>query len=568
LDSSRVLVAVILSIVLIVAYQELVLKRFYPPPTQQQLEQAKADKAAQARALGLAPGTTASAVSSPAAGVSGSTVSRGAQLTAANPGGPERTVKVDSDYYVAVFTSRGARLKSFKLKGYKQAADKNSGPYEMVQVSPGGHLPLGAVMTRDGQVIDDYELDYTTTAPELIELAPGSDSTLVFTAKTADGAAITKTFTFRRGSYVYGMDVALTGGAAKLEQLGESMSQPLTAHQGYYDIPELQADVNDKVITHNEKSMKSLKPEDSTVTGPITYAGFGDRYFLSVFLPEEPKTGRLVMAYAGDEALARVLFDGTTTIHSRVYMGPKLLEALETANPALRKAIDFGWAGILALVFLRTLKLFHYVAPNYGVDIILLTVSIRILFLPISIKSQRSMMKMQRLQPQMERLREKYKDNNEQLQKEMVDLYKRNHVNPLGGCAPMALQLPIFIGLYEALLNSVELRHAPFIGWINDLSTPDCLHIPGMPQLPMVHCHGLPVLVLLMGASSFLQQYMTPTSPDPNQQKMMMLTPLIFTIMLINFPAGLSLYYFSTNVLGVIQQYFLNKEFQQYTPAT
>ena len=568
MDSSRVLVAVILSIVLIVAYQELVLKRFYPPPTQQQLEQAKADKAAQARALGLAPGTTASAVSSPVAGASGATVSRGAQLTAANPGGPERTVKVDSDYYVAVFTSRGARLKSFKLKGYKQAADKNSGPYEMVQVSPGGHLPLGAVMTRDGQVIDDYELDYTTTAPELIELAPGSDSTLVFTAKTADGAAITKTFTFRRGSYVYGMDVALTGGAAKLEQLGESMSQPLTAHQGYYDIPELQADVNDKVITHNEKSMKSLKPEDSTVTGPITYAGFGDRYFLSVFLPEEPKTGRLVMAYAGDEALARVLFDGTTTIHSRVYMGPKLLEALETANPALRKAIDFGWAGILALVFLRTLKLFHYVAPNYGVDIILLTVSIRILFLPISIKSQRSMMKMQRLQPQMERLREKYKDNNEQLQKEMVDLYKRNHVNPLGGCAPMALQLPIFIGLYEALLNSVELRHAPFIGWINDLSTPDCLHIPGMPQLPMVHCHGLPVLVLLMGASSFLQQYMTPTSPDPNQQKMMMLTPLIFTIMLINFPAGLSLYYFSTNVLGVIQQYFLNKEFQQYTPAT
>jgi YidC/Oxa1 family membrane protein insertase len=573
LDSSRVLVAVIISIVLIVAYQELVLKRFYPPPTQQQIEQAKAAKQAQAKALGLgnSAGATASAISSPAASAPGAAPSGGAQtatLTAANPGGPERTVKVDSDYYVAVFTSRGARLKSFKLKGYKQTADKNSPPYEMVQVSPGGHLPLGAVMTRDGQVIDDYELDYTTIAPELIALEPGRDSTLAFSAKTADGATITKTFTFRRSSYVYGMDVAVTDGKAKLEQLGESMSQPLTAHEGYYDIPELQADVSDKVITHNEKNLKSLKPEDSTATGPIIYAGFGDRYFLSVFLPEEPKTGRLVMAYAGDEALARVLFDGTTTIHSRVYMGPKLLEALEAANPALRKAIDFGWAGILALVFLRTLKLFHYVAPNYGVDIILLTVSIRILFLPISIKSQRSMMKMQRLQPQMERLREKYKDNNEQLQKEMVDLYKRNHVNPLGGCAPMALQLPIFIGLYEALLNSVELRHAPFAGWINDLSTPDCLHIPGMPQLPMVHCHGLPVLVLLMGASSFLQQYMTPTSPDPNQQKMMMLTPLIFTIMLINFPAGLSLYYFSTNVLGIIQQYFLNKEFQQYTPAT
>jgi YidC/Oxa1 family membrane protein insertase len=249
-------------------------------------------------------------------------------------------------------------------------------------------------------------------------------------------------------------------------------------------------------------------------------------------------------------------------------MGPKLLEALDAANPALHKAIDFGWAGILALVFLRTLKLFHLVAPNYGVDIILVTVALRIAFLPISIKSQRSMMKMQRLQPQMERLREKYKDNNEQLQKEMVDLYKRNHVNPLGGCAPMALQLPIFIGLYEALLNSIELRHAPFIGWINDLSTPDCLHLSWLPQLPMLHCHGLPVLVLLMGLSSFAQQYMTPTSPDPSQQRMMMLTPLIFTIMLINFPAGLSLYYFSSNMLGVIQQFFLNREFKQYAPAT
>ena len=223
MDSSRVLVAVILSIVLIVAYQELVLKRFYPPPTQQQIEQAKAAKQAQAKALGLGNAASASAspISSPAApGAAPTSRAQTPSLTAANPGGPERTVKVDSDYYVAVFTSRGARLKSFKLKGYKQTADKNSPPYEMVQVSPGGHLPLGAVMTRDGQVIDDYELDYATTAPELIELAPGRDSTLAFAAKTADGATITKTFTFRRSSYVYGMDVSVTDGKAKLEQLG------------------------------------------------------------------------------------------------------------------------------------------------------------------------------------------------------------------------------------------------------------------------------------------------------------------------------------------------------------
>jgi YidC/Oxa1 family membrane protein insertase len=579
LDSSRVLIAVVLSIVLVVAYQELVLKRFFPAPTEQQqqaVEQAKAAKAAQGQALGNGQGTAASAVGTGAVGSAGGAVATasatGQQSVAMAPSAAvaaEKTVEVDCDFYVAVFTTHGARLKSFTLRRYRQNAAKDSPPYEMVQIPPGGHLPLGAVMTRGGQVFDDRDLSYETAAPAQIKPAAGADATATFVAKTADGTTITKTFTFRPSSYVFSMDVAVAvgtaGGGPALNQIGVSMSQPLTAHQGYYDIPELQADVADKVITENEKKLEKGVPP---AAGVITYAGFGDRYFLAAFLPSSPTTGTLTMAYAGGEAIARVLFDGAARIHSEIYMGPKLLEALEAVNPTLHKSIDFGFFGILAIVFLRTLKLFHYVAPNYGVDIILLTVSIRIAFLPISIKSQRSMMKMQRLQPQMTRLREKYKDNNEQLQKEMVDLYKRNHVNPLGGCAPMALQLPIFIGLYEALLNSVELRHAPFVGWINDLSTPDCLHIPGLPQLPMVHCHGLPVLVLLMGLTSFLQQYMTPTSPDPNQQKMMMLTPLIFTIMLINFPAGLALYYFSSNLLGVIQQYFLNREFQQYTPAT
>ena len=565
MDSSRVLIAVILSIVLVVAYQELVLKRFFPPPSEQQkaAEQAKAAKVA-------APGAVATGVGAPGAvatGVALPAVESGQQSVALAPAGAaaaERTVEVDSDFYTAVFTTHGARLKSFVLKRYRQEAAKDSPPYEMVEVPPGGVLPLGAVMTRGGQLFDDRDLSYETTAPAQIKPAAGADATATFVAKAADGTTITKTFTFRASSYVFSMQVAVEAGAAPT-QIGVSMSQPLTAHQGYYDIPELQADVGDKVYTENEKNLKKGVPP---VAGAITYAGFGDRYFLAVFLPTAPTSGILSMAYGGDEAIARVLFDGAAQIHSEIYMGPKLLEALEAVNPSLHKAIDFGFFGILAIIFLRALKLFHYLAPNYGVDIILLTVSIRIAFLPISIKSQRSMMKMQRLQPQMERLREKYKGNNEQLQKEMVDLYKRNHVNPLGGCAPMALQLPIFIGLYEALLNSVELRHAPFVSWINDLSTPDCLHIPGLPQLPLVHCHGLPVLVLLMGASSFVQQYMTPTSPDPNQQRMMMLTPLIFTIMLINFPAGLALYYFSSNLLGVIQQYFLNREFQQYTPAS
>jgi len=194
-------------------------------------------------------------------------------------------------------------------------------------------------------------------------------------------------------------------------------------------------------------------------------------------------------------------------------------------------------------------------------------VVVRLITLPMSIKGQRSMMKMQRLQPQVERIRGKFKDDQERLNHEMVELYKRNHVNPIGGCLPMVIQFPVFIGLYEALLNAVDLRHAPFILWIRDLSAPDCLPVPGL-TIPFTDLHGIPVLVLLMTITAFTQQWISPRNPDPNQQKMMMYMPLAFSLIFIELPAGLSLYYFASNLLGVIQQFILNREFKQYTPVT
>jgi len=241
---------------------------------------------------------------------------------------------------------------------------------------------------------------------------------------------------------------------------------------------------------------------------------------------------------------------------------------LEAANPALSKAIDFGLWGVIALPFLRALKVFYRIAPNYGVAIILLTVIVRLLVLPMSIKGQRSMMRMQRLQPQVEKIREKFKGDKERLNREMVDLYKRNHVNPMGGCLPMVVQLPVFFGLYYALLNAIELRQAPFVGWIKDLSAPDCLPIKGMPAIPFTTLHGIPVLVLLMTITALAQQWMAPKNPDPSQQKMMMYMPVVFSLIFLQLPAGLSLYYFSSNLLGVAQQYVLNREFKQYSPAT
>ena len=166
------------------------------------------------------------------------------------------------------------------------------------------------------------------------------------------------------------------------------------------------------------------------------------------------------------------------------------------------------------------------------------------------------MKSMQKLQPQMAKIRERYKDNAEEMNKEIMELYRRHKVNPLGGCLPMVLQIPVFIGLYNALSHAIELRHAPFLLWITDLSAPDRL---GALAIPFVSPPGIPVLTLFMGASMFVQQWMTPSTGDPAQQRVMMIMPLMFTFMFVSFPAGLTLYWLVNNVLTIGQQYVINR---------
>ncbi len=555
MDTSRLLIAILLSLGLVFVYQELVLKRMYPPPKpgQQQIPNATASGAI-VGANGQ-PTTPAPPVFVPplAAALAGTSKA------------PEKLIEVDTDLYKAVFTTHGGRLKSLQLKQYRETAATGSPLYEMVRATGNDELPLGVLLNNDGKAADDRDLAYASNMPDKVEIRDSQHATINLSAQTTDGAIIEKTFTFDGDKYAFDMEAAVKAPKPPAS-IGLAMMEPLAERgEGYYDIPALQADVGDKVLNENEKSLKKGIPP---MSGRIAFVGFGDRYFLNAVMPQSPNSGTLAMEFLGTEASARLVFPGATSVKTRIYMGPKKLEALEAVSPILTKSINFGWASILALAFLRVLKVFHIFVPNWGWDIILMTLGLRILMLPMSIKGQRSMIRMQRLQPQMERLRAQFKDDSERLNKEMVDLYKRNHVNPVGGCAPMIIQLPVFIGLYEALLNAVDLRHAPFIFWMKDLSAPDCFPIASMPQLPFMHCHGIPVLVLLMGVSAYFQQAMTPTQPDPNQQRMMMLSPIIFTIFFVNFPAGLSLYYFASNMLGVIQQFVLNREFKQAAPAS
>jgi len=206
--------------------------------------------------------------------------------------------------------------------------------------------------------------------------------------------------------------------------------------------------------------------------------------------------------------------------------------------------IDFGFFTIVAKPLLWFLKLTNNITKNFGIDIIILSILIKIIFLPLTQISMKSMKEMQKVQPEMSRLKEQFKNDKARLQQETMLLYKRRKINPMSGCLPMLIQIPVFIALYNALQNSIEMRHAPFILWIMDLSAKDPIYITP----------------IIMGATMVLQQKMTPTAADPAQAKIFMLMPIMFTFLFLNFPSGLVLYWMVTNILSIAHQYYMNKK--------
>ena len=480
--------------------------------------------------------------------------------------GPPRTIEADTDLYHATFTAKGARLLSFRLKRYRETVRKDSPLYDVVV--QGERLPLGLIVNRDGKIFADSGVDYTTDAPAQVESARATTPRPSrFTADTREGLKLTKRFIFRNGRYLYDVDAEVGGATSDVKAIGFTMSQPLTERapeQGYRDYPALEADVAGKVLNEYQKQLeKGLAPVD--------WRYRLRRYWRSLFSfrlhPQGADQGRAADGVqrgrgAGGGAVSRSAegFDrGLHGAQAAQFAGGREPDAEQGNQLRLVRAAGgrFSTRAATPAYHRAELRLGHHIADARGAAGTL----------PASIKAQRSALRMQRLAPQVEKIRAKFKDDSTALNREMMELYKRNHVNPLGGCLPTAIQFPILYGLYEALLNSVELRHAPFIFWIRDLSAPDCLPIAWMPKVPGIDCHGLPIVVLLMGVSTFAQQWMMPKAGDPNQQKMMMWMPIFFTVLFIALPAGLSLYYFASNVLGIIQQFFLNREFKQYTPV-
>ena len=318
------------------------------------------------------------------------------------------------------------------------------------------------------------------------------------------------------------------------------------------------------------EEIKTKKLEDqNTFDGKIKWVTLQSRYFMSGLVPDQDEEASLYLALKSEKFLTaqyrqpeQTIQPDTQNIYKyEIFMGPKKIQDLKNVGHDLQKVVDFGWFDFIAKPCLWLMNLFYSVIPNYGVAIIILTILVKVLLWPLGQKSYKSMSEMKKLQPLMKEIREKYKDDKQRMNQEVMGLYRTYKINPLGGCLPMVVQLPVFFALYRMLYEAIELRHAPFFLWINDLSAPDRLFrfsfsIPFM-QPP----YGIPVLTLVMGASMLLQQKMSPPMGDATQAKMMMFMPIIFTVIFINFSSGLVLYWLVNNILSIAQQYYTQKKF-------
>lgn len=463
----------------------------------------------------------------------------------------EKEITVDTPLYTAVFSTKGGTLKSFTLKGYRKSIAKDSDPIELVHLGDGTAKPL--TVTFPGSNIDIRGDSTFTVNTHFLDLTQKPEvSKLIFTQTHPRVATIEKIFTFYPDRYPIELEV-------KIHNLTkEAISQ--SALLSWYQYVDPKAESDDyghegpiSYISKNIETFEAKKIEGEKTLGPdVIWAGFENKYFIASMIPQHPTLTSLILNVDAKHTVSVSLKGPENIIPAgqtgsflySLYLGPKDHDVLKSLGVGLENAIDFGsWLKWLALPLLISLKFINSYVHNYGIAIIILTVLIKILFWPLGNKSYKSMKELQKIQPKLRELQEKYKNDRAKLGQETMALYKAHNVNPLGGCLPMLIQIPVFFGLYKALMYSIELRHAPFIWWIQDLSAKDPYYITP----------------IIMGGTMLIQQKMSPPMGDPIQQKVMLLMPVFFTFLFLNFPSGLVIYWLFQNILSIGQQYYINK---------
>lgn len=513
---TKTLLAIVLSLAVLIGYQFFVAQQ--QPVTQPKPSVAKKEEPAKTAAL-------------PAVQEASSSV----------PPAEEKEVRVENDLYKAIFTSRGGTVKYWEIKPYKDKQGRDIVILTKQGVLPG--LGIGSATT-----FDLSNVNFSVSTQDL-KLDAGNKSGSIVFEYSKEGISARRTYTFYAGTYIMDITDEVSGIPEYWITLGSDF--------GIFDKETSYSHVGPVLLKGSD--LEELKPkklvEPQTFKGDLKWIGQEDKYFCSSLVPSTQVDEARAWTYKDSPVIA---FKGKPGVNKfQMYAGPKEHDRLVKVNNGLEYIIDYGFFSVIARPLFWILKFFYKFVGNYGWAIILLTIVVRIPFIPLVSKGQRSMKKLQAIQPKMNEIKEKYKKDPKKMQAEMMELYKKYKVNPVGGCLPMILQIPVFFALYKVLLVSIELRSAPFMLWITDLSAPDTLfgHVAGFSV-------GGP-LPYLMGITMVIQQKMTPSSVDPKQAKMMMFMPVIFTFMFLNFASGLVLYWLVNNVLSIAQQFYINRKVEK-----
>jgi len=534
------ILAAVLSLAILIGWQYLVVR----PMEEEQAQKQRAAKARAAAQRGKG-GSAASAPlrSPPAVGPATSAASPAPAPTAS---APQRRVRVDVGDAVYELTNRGAGFLSARLLKYRQ------GERGFVELVPAGRPDVRPLFFWGGRTAQRLnEASYQVEGGDLSLSRTNPEGVVRFLYRGEDGLSAEKTLAFRYNSYnvktrirvsrplgeeaigvVWGPRVGGSDG----NTYGGVIEGPMSfvGKEIVYDYPE-----EGKPVAHGEG---------------LKWTSLQSKHFIAALIPRSGAGGAEVRLLGQTDALSEyaaiVPLSRGREVEAAfdVYAGPKALDHLERLGVGLEDSLDYGMFAFIAKPLMSILRALHAVAGNWGVAIILLTILVKIVFYPLTHVSMRNMKEMQKLQPRIAQLREIYKDDKTKLNEQTMSLYKEHKVNPMMGCLPMLIQIPVFFGLYEALLVSIELRNAPFFGWVQDLSVQDPYH----------------VYTILMGASMFLQQKMTPMAGDPTQAKMMMFMPIIFTGMFVFYPVpvGLVIYWLVNNLLSIAQQFYVNRSVQ------
>ncbi len=492
------------------------------------------------QAAGTVPTPTASAVPAAAGAVPG--------IATVAPRSGEKAV-VRTDLYVAEISSLGGDITRLELVRHPDTDDKKK---NFVLFDNGGkHLYLGQ-SGAIGEGLPNHKSEWKLAAGEHVLKDGENTLELRMEAAGANGAKVVKTYVFTRGSYqVTVRHEGLTPGAHVYYQItrdgkaaGDQGSNPLMMGATTFTGPAVytEAEKFQKVdfadITKDKA--KFAKKADNGWLAMVQH------YFVAAWLPAEKAEREFYMRKVGEDLFSAGVIlpvgaDGKNAVS--LYAGPQEQDKLEKVAPGLELVVDYGWLTVIAAPLFWVLGLIHKITGNWGWAIIGLTMLLKGAFFPLSAASYKSMAKMKLLTPKLTKLKETYGDDKARLNQEMMEMYKKEKVNPLGGCLPVLVQIPVFIALYWTLLASVEMRNAPWLGWITDLSVKDPFY----------------VLPLIMGATMFIQTKLNPTPPDPLQAKVMLFMPIMFTGMFLFFPAGLVLYWTVNNVLSIAQQWQINR---------